>query len=465
MKRSLPVILFLACAGLFVFGLLQLFRMRFEVGDNYPAYSSLRADPLGTMAFYESLGRVPGISVQRDYSIENRLPFEAGTAYLHIAAPARELRWMPVSLVDEIERFAKRGGRLVITLEPMQADFFQFGRWDPQVETNSPSSKPGSKTKAEPKPEEENDVEKENDKDTPEDSVHGDDEIPAKPKPKKKRKTTGHRDNIKIVSLAEAWKIGFEIRSLSPGENDVYDAIEVERVADISTPDSLVWHSGIVITNAGSDWKPIYVRGTNAVVVERNFGRGSVVIATDSYFLSNEAMQRDRHADFLAWLIGSSRKVVFDEAHLGVTEQPGMATLLRKYRLYWLIGALILLALLFVWKNAFSLAPPYADERTRGWIPGKDSASGFVNLLRRSIPPHELLASCFEQWNRSASSLRHSPTRRAAATAIFEAARALPEKKQNPVQVYREIHHALELKPGVLTTDKANVSGTTKTTT
>jgi len=55
---------------------------------------------------------------------------------------------------------------------------------------------------------------------------------------------------------------------------------------------------------------------TNAVVIERDFGKGSVVIATDSYFVSNESMEQDRHADLLAWLIGANKNVVFDEAHL-----------------------------------------------------------------------------------------------------------------------------------------------------
>jgi len=50
-------------------------------------------------------------------------------------------------------------------------------------------------------------------------------------------------------------------------------------------------------------WRTIYSRGTNAVVIERDFGKGSVVIATDSYFVSNESMEQDRHADLLAWLM------------------------------------------------------------------------------------------------------------------------------------------------------------------
>ena len=67
MKKYFPLFLLLVCAAAFTFGLVRLFQLRFEVGDVYPAYSTLRSDPLGTMAFYESLGKVPGFSSRRDF--------------------------------------------------------------------------------------------------------------------------------------------------------------------------------------------------------------------------------------------------------------------------------------------------------------------------------------------------------------------------------------------------------------
>ena len=55
MKHRAPIILFGLCAVAFVLGVLQLFRLRFEQGDVYPPYSTLRADPLGSMALYERI--------------------------------------------------------------------------------------------------------------------------------------------------------------------------------------------------------------------------------------------------------------------------------------------------------------------------------------------------------------------------------------------------------------------------
>ncbi len=79
----------------------------------------------------------------------------------------------------------------------------------------------------------------------------------------------------------------------------------------MTLPDTLHWHSGIIFTNLLHSWRVIYARAGKAVVIERKFGRGSVVIATDSYLLSNEAMLKDRHADLLAWLVGPRQKCGF----------------------------------------------------------------------------------------------------------------------------------------------------------
>src|SRR5437764_13443906 len=126
MKRHFPTIILALVAVIFAAGLLQLFRLRFAEGDVYPEYSSLRADPLGTMAFCESLEKIPGLSVRRDFSAENRLPEGRETTYLHLAARTFDWRSLPEDVVREIEGFVARGGRLVITFFPETAKPFGF---------------------------------------------------------------------------------------------------------------------------------------------------------------------------------------------------------------------------------------------------------------------------------------------------------------------------------------------------
>src|SRR5204863_5323220 len=164
-------------------------------------------------------------------------------------------------------------------------------------------------------------------------------------------------------------------------------------------------------------------------LIERRFGSGSLVFSADSYFLSNEAMRKERHPQLLAWLIGRNATVLFDETHLGVTESPGIAALVRKYRLHGLVIGLILMAGLFVWKKAISFVPAYDEEQAERHgdaVAGKDSAAGFVNLLRRSISPSEILPVCFAEWKKARA---HGPagldkkTEQAAAVIAEEQAR------------------------------------------
>ena len=101
MKRNLPILTLLAGATIFVAGLIYLFLLRFETGDVYPPYSSLRSDPLGTMALCESLEKIPGVEVRRDLRDANVLPEERATTYLHLAAEVGACRAKELILLCE----------------------------------------------------------------------------------------------------------------------------------------------------------------------------------------------------------------------------------------------------------------------------------------------------------------------------------------------------------------------------
>lgn len=445
MNRSMPILIILVLTVILAVGLWQLFELRFEGGDVYPPYSSLRADPLGTMAIYESLGKMPGITTHRDFSTANLLPEEPDTAYLHLAAEPYEWTWMDKDLYREIKNFLARGGRLVITYGPeTEAPYDWY--WDEDQTTNSPDDKNDKKdvkndVKKDAKKIDEKDAKKTNEKDK---QIAGKDSTG--------QKNTGQKSAIKHKKslLAEdevQWEdeMGFHagFKKLV-ADGDTYAPVEVFNKSESSLPRVLDWHSGMIFTNCDSKWRVIYARDTNAVVIERYFDKGSVVIASDSYFLSNEAMTKDRHADLLAWIVGPARNVVFDEAHMGVLDTDGVATLIRKYRLHGLVAGLLLLAGLFIWKNSTSLVPPRTAEAREDFIAGKDAASGFVNLLRRSVLPRDLLATCFTEWQKTAArSGKYSEGRRRRAETAYLADTQADDTKRNPVATYRKLTEIL----------------------
>ncbi len=416
MKRCFPIVVLLGCAAAFAFGIVELFQLRFAAGDVYPAYSSLRADPLGTMVFYESLEKIPGLSVRRDFSASNRLPEDSSTVYLHLAGDRYEWDWVPKDLFQEVEDFLARGGRLVITFFPQtEPGIFHFRDKEETNSVNSAKSRDEKMTPEKP-------ATKEN---KPDEDDYG-------------------------VDLADQWGFRTDFQGLTPG-SDVYEPARALNKSDLLLPQTLDWHSGVVFINLDKSWRVIYARGSNAVIIERKFGRGSVVMATDSYFVSNEAMAKDRHADLLAWLIGANRNVVFDEAHLGIVETSGVATLMRKYRLHGLAAGLILLAGLFIWKNSFSLVPPHTDGQRENLIIGKDASSGFVNLLRRSVAPRDLLATCFAEWKKSVAQKGKVPTIRfQQAETIYLTEDSLPNKRRNPVETYKKISETLGIRNKIL---------------
>jgi hypothetical protein len=426
MKKYFPIFILVGCAGLFGLGVFYLFQLRFAAGDVYPEGSSLRADPLGTMALYESLEELPGMTARRDHSMTGKLPDGKGVTYLHLAGRTYDWAVRDKKEWKDINDFLVSGGRLVVAYYPEAGWHFMV------TTTPAPGAAPGPNTIT--------------------NTVTGTNATGFVPVPIVQQRVD-YRQSAKRAQLGdraqgmdEEWGVDFEHVNLVKDDEDVFQPATVHNVSGRQLPMTLGWHSGTVFaTNLDSGWRTIYKRGNHPVVIERKFGAGSVVMATDSYFLTNEAMRKDRHADLLAWLLGPNQRIVFDEAHLGILEQGGIAVLVRKYRLHGLVFALVVLAGLFIWKNSVSLVPPDKAEKMTPHIVGKDVTSGFVNLLRRNIRATDVLNVCYTEWTKSMLLGRHyTITGVDQAQVEMEAESAQPARNRDPVGAYRRICAALK---------------------
>jgi hypothetical protein len=394
-RRAVLIVVLLLVLGGFIGGIIYLFNLRFSAGDMYPHYSTLRSDPLGCRVYFDSLGRLGHARVQRFIQSIEKLPHGRDVTFFVFGLPWSEMAAEP----DEykaLETFVRDGGRLVVTLYP------EVNK--PRV-LNSASATNGPTFKTPP----------------------------------------GNNDwRRPRVNLRETWGFDYEFVPTQRG-GQALKPMMATRVGDEPLPATVVWHSALVFTNLSTNWNVIYARGTNPVLIARRHGSGSIVLATDSFFVSNEAMRNERRADLLAWLPGGSAHVLFDETHLGVQEQPGLAQLARRYQLHGAALSLLALAALFIWKSSMSFVPRTSESSIAAPVMGRDSAAGFENLLRRSIAPKDLLQASLDEWHKAAQlDRRNTPARREKIRAVVAAFNAA--ESPDLAATYREIVQILNRK-------------------
>lgn len=448
MKRALPIVLLVLSVLVFALGLAWMLEVRLERGDSYPPSSSLRSDPLGTMALYDSLYRLPSYTVARDFGFTNRIPGGADTAYLHLGGDWQSWESVPEDLFGEIEAFLSRGGRLVVVFSPevsghaydraVKAEQDAKNAKDaqkkpPDAKKDTPAAKtpPGAKNSPEAKTAPATKA--------PQDSDgQGAPEKPEVKKPEVKKPTSpdDSDDDEPTVSLKDKWGLQYDFDDLPLEDKD--PTVDVRNVSGLALPAHLDWHSGLYFKDLDPGWKAIYSRGKDPVVIERHFGAGTVVMATDGYYLSNEALRIERHADLLVWILGSAHRIVFDEAHFGIVEMPGVAGLIRRYRLTGLVASFVVLALLFIWKNSSSLVPAHEGGAREDFVQGRASSAGFINLLRRNVPAADLLPTCLAEWKKSSASGRPG-VKLAEVQAVVDAQLARPARQRDAAQAYQQI--------------------------
>ncbi len=429
------------CLAVFLGGAAKLFMLTFERGDVYPAYSSLRSDPLGVRVLYESLNDLPRMQVDRNYRSMSSTPMTPRTTLFYMGSSSSPPPFFNDDFNKFLDRFSTLGGRFVLVFAPGG-----LSRGAPDARAVDSDKSPG-----------ETSPERENEQRPPDrQNESGDDRTPTR---------RSHDDPMETESDGRAGKepeqcaetecefmfspprLEVDIDYSKPDDSNEI-AVRWEPPGDGSLPREIPWRSNIYFKSLGNPWKTIYARGGRPVIIERRWGLGSIVLSADAYLFSNEAMRRNRHPELLAWFTGPGSRVIFEEAHFGIVKSRGIATLARKYRLHGLFFALVVLALLFVWKNAVSLIPPAgaSPESEKNAPPSaRDGAEGLANLIRGNIPGKKVLDVCFAAWEKSvAGDKRASDDQKEKIKALIEAERSKPKKERDPVETYRQIHHLLK---------------------
>jgi len=436
-RPLLRMFLAIALAAAFVCGLARLFVLRYEVGDIYPEYSSLRADPLGTKALATALDELPKVDVSRNFKPLPKL-HPSGPVTLVYAGVPHEAVWSDQELLA-FDTLVLNGSRAVFTFFPVETP---------------PTANEEKRTKAEER------RKKKEKTDTQEDAVKkkdaADEKKDAKPeKDGAKRERKKARDKkaddadeeerttlIDFSEVAKRWGFNFGYLPEEKGKAYYRHAALIEPGGHLES--DISWHSALYFRDLKPQWKVLYMCGTMPVVIERKFGQGSIVLVADSFLVSNEALRSERHPLLLSRLFSGPPTVIFDEEHNNLRENPGIASLARKYRLHGVIAGLALLAIFFVWKNMVRFIPAYTSPAAESnVVAGRESGEGFINLLHRSIRPSAIFGVCVEEWRKSF----RGRSRELARVDVVLAQQAVSGSGQgDPLATYRTISRAVARK-------------------
>ena len=395
-RRQLALLLLvtvMVSAAWFVYSMMSI---RLDSGEMYPQYSSFRSDPLGTKALYQALQRMPGLTVERNLKPAHRIESNPGQTMIFAGLPGFEFADDDGVLSKEVRRIVADGTRMVVAMPSLHGSTVP---WE-----NINRARTGKRASR------------------------------AKKEDAKDDEETEKSDPVVAESSS------FNLFTVYPKQPMIMDKEGVPLVADVGSPlhglDLPRWHSIYSLSTTApqpkndkvesseatpsSPWKVIATVMGKPVIMERNAGLGTVVVCTDRYFLSNEALWSNPNSAFLSWLIGPCSKVVFEETHLGsmVGEDEGIMALSRRYHMHGLFFGCFGLFTLIIWRGVASLIPRDPSADLGHWkgdaVAGMSAASGLEALLRRGIPFKHLVRRAFSIWQSTPSASSRIPADRIA---------------------------------------------------
>ncbi|MDZ4816672.1 MAG: hypothetical protein SGI71_10440 [Verrucomicrobiota bacterium] len=413
-KNTSYILILIITLVCMVYGLWRLLKVRIDTGDVFPPYSTLRADPLGSKAYYISLSNLESLKTFRNTGPLDRLKLDNDTTLVFTGVQAEDFAYSfeydpPFRLF--LESFITKGGRLVVTFFPHT--------------TKPESARYDSKTN---------------------DTQLSKETLNSREKQNKWRRLVSEKNRKAgkapelYLPVQNRWGIDWDFLKDRP---DIFERTHFAETEDRS--DRVPWATVLHFASLTPEWTTLYSFEGNPVIVERTLGKGTILFCADSFYLSNEALVKKHKPRLLSTLPGSHRMIIFDETHHGVEEKSGMGTLLRRYHLFGPIIAALILALLFIWKNSISLvrAPRTTQSSGPAIIKGKGNTDGLANILRRTVNPRELPLLALNRLRLNRNSSRSSEAQMADAEVIAQEEKEKLLHKADPISAWNRITRLL----------------------
>jgi hypothetical protein len=350
--RSWTLLILVAAA--FSGGTISIFDREFAAGDIYPEFSSLRTGRGGTELLFDSLRKLPGIAVERNFLPMEFLPHDGVTLVLLGVKPL-QVNWNEARFLESVEQIASRGNRVVVAMH-LHAEITNL-------------------------------------------AGHGFD--------RRKDPETA------VAPIQTMWKVSLDLDSTE------------------KTPHQLYF-------GQAAGWTVRDKVGSKTLAIEREFGKGSVLLMAESADFRNESVAALDRLQQASAALGPYRRIVFDEEHLGLKNAGSVMEIARHFHLLGMAFGLGLCAALFIWRSAASFPPPAPSSAVQP-TSGRTSQAGLFTLLQRHIPTSQLAAVCWSEWLRT-NGLQATSELRKQAEAILAGA------SKRPVEATREIQDLIRPK-------------------
>lgn len=407
--KVLSILGLLGLAGVLAFAFAEILDRRLSEGGIYPAYASFRSDPLGASALFETFDRMDRYQVSRNLVHLNSVKsLDGDTTILLLGYPRDGIEDLRAPKDSPVMAAVKEGARLVVTLNPgLVPEIYRPATTDEEddwMERRSILRDERVKRRGGGSETDDPDEDAEKDEEDEEEKIF-EERMAESLGPRLTAELGFDVGNVeKFERPEEGWKT-------DPGSS--FTAKEMPA----ALPD---WYSQFHFEIEDKRWKPAVLVDGKPVVIERKYGKGTIVFTSDTFFVSNEALHGGADPEFLIWLVGDNAKIVFDETIHGSQETGGAMKLLRRYRLHGVFLGLLVFVGLWAWRSASTLAPGSGDLDL-GYVgggtavAGEDTGAGLIRLLRRSVPDEDLLAQCVESWEKAQHSEIPEEMRRAIA--------------------------------------------------
>lgn len=338
-------------------------------GLTYPPYSSFSSEPKGLRAIYECYSELNNINVERSFKSFEKTIKPENCLHIGAALQAKSIDFVPKEAFESLDSTIRSGSTLLLTINP-KSRFFSFLLDNLKIDsTNNDSTK--------------------------KDSLNADTTSSDLISSNEKDETYS---TDQIVSFSKKWNFYLKKEKLET------DSITISVDSNYSSHigNRYISKSPFFFDVADSIWEILATRKDMPVLIRRELDKGTLILSSDTYFLTNESLAYNRNSQLLYFLAKDKNNIIFHEAHLGLIEKTGIIDLMNKYGITGLFIGIVILFLLYVWKSTNPIMVlKYSVDETNENKSTYSKFGGLSGMIYKHTKKEHIIDTSISEWLKS----------------------------------------------------------------